>query len=56
MINIILINLEHSHEIAIDYYRNGIKPKCSTDISESLSYGYGRLDDNGFWEYPLYFK
>ena len=25
----------------------------STDISESVSYGYGDLNDNGFWEFPV---
>src|SRR5687768_5674312 len=25
----------------------------STGIDERMTYGYGRLDEHGFWEYPL---
>lgn len=25
---------------------------ASTDITESPSFGWGDLDDNGFWEHP----
>ena len=30
------------------------KFKRSTDISESSSYGYGKLDEYGFWQYPIF--
>lgn len=33
------------------HYQYGV----STDIADNLSYGYGKLNDNGFWQYPLYF-
>lgn len=26
--------------------------RCSTGVHEGLSFGSGRLDKNGFWEYP----
>jgi hypothetical protein len=31
----------------------GVRPGCSTGIDDSLTRGYGRLDANGFWEFPL---
>ncbi len=31
----------------------GFKPKVSTGVHGFLTYGYGRLSDNGFWQYPL---
>jgi hypothetical protein len=31
----------------------GIRPRCSTGIHGCITYGYGNLDDNGFWQYPL---
>jgi hypothetical protein len=31
----------------------GERPCCSTGIHEYITYGYGRLDPNGFWELPL---
>jgi len=32
----------------------GYQPLCSTDVSGALSYGYGSLDEYGFWEFPVY--
>lgn len=40
-------------KIAIALYETGHKLSFSTDIAGYLSYGYGRLDDNGFWQWPL---
>jgi len=34
-------------------YRLGFKYGATTDICDNLSLGYGELDDNGFWEYPI---
>jgi hypothetical protein len=34
-------------------YRLGFKYGASTDIGDNLSLGYGKLDDNGFWQYPI---
>jgi hypothetical protein len=31
----------------------GFKPKVSTGIHGYLTYGYGELSHNGFWQYPL---
>lgn len=31
----------------------GIKPYFSTGIDEKLTGGYGELDENGYFEYPL---
>jgi len=30
------------------------KPYYSTGIDGEKTSGYGRLDGNGYWEYPLY--
>lgn len=38
---------------ALREYYNGFKPCFSTGICGSLTAGYGRLSDNGYWEYPL---
>jgi len=45
-----------SNEFAKILYRMGMKPRYSMGICESLTCGYGKLDDNGYFEYPLYFK
>lgn len=47
------IPIEVRHEMALFFKACGIKPGWSTDISDTLSCGYGRLDDYGFWEYPI---
>jgi hypothetical protein len=31
----------------------GVRPKHCMGIDDSLTAGYGRLDEFGFWEYPL---
>lgn len=31
----------------------GEQVSVSTDISGAISYGYGELDNNGFWQYPI---
>lgn len=53
-----LIDIHKSHPTAINRYFAGIKYKCATGIDESITItrGYGKLDDCGFWEYPLYFQ
>jgi hypothetical protein len=30
-----------------------IKPQASTDIAGNITYGYGKPDINGFWQYQL---
>jgi hypothetical protein len=44
---------ELKEKIGTLLYILGFKYGASTDISDSLSLGYGKLDDNGFWEYPI---
>lgn len=31
----------------------GFMPNVSTGIHGYLTYGYGKLNHNGFWQYPL---
>ena len=33
-------------------YKLGYKPSLSHSIADTITAGYGRLDDNGFWQYP----
>lgn len=47
------IPFEVRADIALFFQAFGIKPTWSTDISGSLSCGYGELDRYGFWEYPI---
>lgn len=35
-------------------YKSGERPTWSTGICGSLTCGYGRLDEYGYWECPLY--
>lgn len=42
-----------NERIAYLKFLNDEKPKASTGIHGGLTLGYGRLDDNGFWEFPL---
>lgn len=35
-------------------FKDGVVPTYSTGICESTTAGYGKLDDNGYWEFPLY--
>jgi hypothetical protein len=41
-------------KIAVLLYNIGIQPGISTGIHGGLTYGYGELDPNGFWQYSLY--
>lgn len=34
-------------------YDSGEKLNFSTGIDDSITYGYGQLDNYGFWEYQL---
>lgn len=35
-------------------YAAGERPGASTGIDDSLTLGYGTLDEHGFWQFPLY--
>lgn len=49
-----LIDALHPEEVlALRYFLDGVAPCYSTGIDGGLTAGYGRLDDNGFWQYPL---
>jgi hypothetical protein len=37
-------------------YKLGFKYGVCTCIGEWLEYGYGRCDENGFWQFPCYPK
>jgi hypothetical protein len=50
------VDVRRSDREAIKRYNMGLQLGASTDITESPSYGYGELDTNGFWEFPLYFE
>ena len=41
------------HQIARFLNWIGIKLNMSTGIDGSYTYGYGKLDSNGYWEYSL---
>jgi hypothetical protein len=45
--------IEDAYLEAIRRFESGEKPGFSTGICESLTCGYGTLDDLGYWEFPL---
>jgi hypothetical protein len=49
------VNFWKSHPIAVKRYEDGESLNVSIDIADETSYGYGKLDENGFFEYPLFF-
>ena len=40
--------------IGLLLFKLRFKYKVTTDITGNRSVGYGKLDDNGFWKYPIY--
>lgn len=48
-----LNTIEEQFLTAARMWNNGLPYQCSTDISDTPSYGYGKLDDYGFWEFPF---
>lgn len=38
---------------AVRRLKGGEKPTYSTGICGALTCGYGKLDENGYWEFPL---
>lgn len=46
-------NLIAARAKAKEMLASGKKPKCSTGIHGYITYGYGDLDELGFWEFPL---
>jgi len=47
---------ELNEQVAILKYRTGEKLQFSTGIHGQMTYGFGDLDDWGFWQYPLPYK
>lgn len=47
------ISLEVKRDMAQFFQACGIKPCWSTNIGDEMNAGYGDLDENGFWEFPL---
>lgn len=39
--------------IARILHRMGVRPNASSGICGGITYGYGELDDNGYWRYML---
>lgn len=48
-----LCGLAHPKEIAQFLFELEVPPTFSTGIDGSDTAGYGKLDDCGFWQYPL---
>lgn len=49
------LNDAEKHAMAIEFYRRGYVYRCSS-FDDMPTYGYGQLDNYGFFEYPLYEK
>jgi hypothetical protein len=48
------LDLKDQHKIGQRLLYEGFDYGVSSDISEQISYGYGDLSFNGFFEYPIY--
>ena len=48
-------NTEEDYDIrvALTKYATGNIPNHSSGICETHTAGYGKLDENGYWEFPL---
>lgn len=44
---------EIRHSKALEMQLSELIPNCSIGVDDSLTQGYGILDFNGFWQYPL---
>jgi len=51
-----VIDIKKSHIKAIELYEKGAPLNASTAINGTTSYGYGNLDDWGYWEFSLCFE
>jgi hypothetical protein len=47
------IPIEVREDIAQFLFAVGVKPSYSSGLGEEITRGYGDLDMNGYWEYPL---
>ena len=48
-----LIDMVHEYE-AQQRWAAGQKPSFSHGVCGSVTAGYGELDPNGYWQFPLY--
>lgn len=48
-----LVEMIHEQE-ALRRWEAGEQPTFSQGICGALTCGYGKLDPNGYWEFPLY--
>lgn len=48
-----LVDMIHEYE-AQQRWQRGIRPGFSVGICGSITAGYGELDENGYWQFPLY--
>ena len=46
---------KNSHPHALHLFNEGKQYGCSTGIDDRTTWGYGELDNYGFWQHPLYF-
>lgn len=44
---------EQNYQRAVWWYKQGVPCKWSKGICDSITAGYGRLDEYGYWEFPL---
>lgn len=44
---------EQRTDVAAFLCAAGVRPKCSTGQAGEITRGYGRLDIDGYWEWPL---
>lgn len=47
------LTVEEQHKIGQRLLYMCFAYNVSSDITEQVSYGYGELDNNGFWEFPI---
>jgi hypothetical protein len=38
---------------AVEFHNKGVSPRFSMGICEELTVGYGKIDEYGYWEFPL---
>lgn len=47
------VELDLRNKIANVLFGSGVKPKYSHGICGALTCGYGELDFNGYWQFPV---
>lgn len=49
-----MVTAEKSHWIARLLFLFGVKYKLTHNIADKATAGYGKCDDNGFWQWELF--